>query len=63
MAGEHGPELITGVPGGARVMSAPATARAMSQTSITNNYNLTTNSQTRPGGLALEFATMEMGSR
>ena len=28
-----------------------------------NNYNLTTNSLTRPSGLALEFSAMEMGSR
>jgi hypothetical protein len=32
-------------------------------TSIVNHYNLTTNSLTRPGGLALEFSAMEMGSR
>jgi len=63
LVGERGPELLTGVPGGARVLSSPATARMMAQSNVTNNYNLTTNSLTRPGGLALEFAAMEMGSR
>ena len=42
-------------PGGRGVMQSNA--------SVTNNFNLTTNSLTRPGGLALEFATMGMGSR
>jgi hypothetical protein len=55
--------MLTGVPGGARVLSNPTTARMMSQSSVTNNYNLTTNSMTRPGGLALEFDAMQMGSR
>jgi len=63
LAGERGPEMITGVPGGARVLSAPTTARMMAQQSVTNNFNLTTQSMLRSGGLALEFATMEMGSR
>ena len=63
IAGEHGGELITGVPGGAHVLSAPTTARMMAQQSVTNNFNLTTQSMLRQGGLALEFATMEMGSR
>jgi len=63
LVGEHGPELLTGVPGGARVLSNPTTARLLAQNSVTNNYSLTTNSLTRPGGLALEFAAMEMGSR
>ena len=64
LAGEHGPELIRGIRGGGQVVSAPTTARMMGQQhSVQNNYNLTTNSLTRPGGLALEFAAMEMGSR
>jgi len=63
LVGEQGPELLTGVPGGARVLSNPTTSRMMAQNNITNNYNLTTNALTRPGGLALEFATMQMGSR
>ena len=48
-----------------RAVTAPVTTGAgNSQTmNVTNNYNLTTNSLTRPGGLALEFAAMEMGSR
>ena len=63
IVGEHGAEMLTGVPGGARVLSSPTTARMMAQNSITNNYNLTTNAMTRPGGLSLEFAAMQMGSR
>jgi len=63
LVGEHGPELLTGVPGGARVLSNATTARQFAQSNTTNNFNLTTNSMTRPGGLALEFAAMEMGSR
>ena len=63
LVGEGGPEILTGVRGGARVLSAPTTARMMAQNSITNNYNLTTNAMTRPGGLSLEFAAMQMGSR
>ena len=63
LVGEGGPEILTGVRGGARVLSAPTTARMMAQNSIVNNYNLTTNAMTRPGGLSLEFAAMQMGSR
>ena len=63
LVGEGGPEILTGVRGGARVLSAPTTARMMAQNSTTNNYNLTTNAMTRPGGLSLEFAAMQMGSR
>jgi hypothetical protein len=63
LVGERGPEILTGVPGGARVLSSPTAARMMAQNNTTNNYNLTTNSLTRPGGLHLEFAAMEMGSR
>jgi hypothetical protein len=64
LVGEHGPEMLTGVPGGARVLSNPTTARMMAQNNTTtNNYNLTTNALTRPGGLAMEFSAMEMGSR
>lgn len=63
LVGERGPELLTGVPGGAQVLSAPTTARMTGGSSITNNYNLTTNSLTRPSGLRLEFSAMAMGSR
>jgi len=64
LVGESGPELLTGIPGGARVLSNPTTSRMLGGGNTTvNNYNLTTNSLTRPGGLALEFSAMEMGSR
>ena len=48
-----------------RAVTAPAGVGGgnSSSMSITNNYNLTTNAMTRPGGLSLEFAAMQMGSR
>jgi len=43
------------------MISGAAAASNISTT--TNNFNLTTNSVTRPGGLAMEFSTMSMASR
>ena len=63
IAGEFGPEMITGVNSG-RVLSSPATQRILSRegNTTTNNFNLTTNSLTRPSGLALEFQSMGMAA-
>jgi len=63
IAGEYGPEMITGLNAGSRVLSSPATRSAMARGGdTTNNYNLTTNSITRPGGLSLEFDSMGMAA-
>jgi len=61
IAGEFGPEMISGVNSG-NVLSSPATRRILARGGDTtnNNFNLTTNSTTRPGGLALEFESMGM---
>ena len=44
---------------------APPALRPGGNTTVStvNNYNLTTNSWTRPGALALEFSALAMGSR
>jgi len=49
------------------VVQAPAQAMlgggGSISSDVTNNFNLTTNSTTRPGGLAMEFQTMSFASR
>jgi len=60
---EAGPELVTGLPAGARVLSSPISRRLMERGGDTiNNFNLTTQSITRPGALRLEFESMGMGA-
>ena len=63
MLGEYGPELVTGLPAGARVITSPVSRRLMERGGDTiNNFNLTTQSLTRPGALRLEFESMGMGT-
>ena len=58
-------DLVPTINAQIRAVAAPAGVGGSnnSSMSIVNNYNLTTNAMTRPGGLSLEFAAMQMGSR
>ena len=60
------PDEITS-DGIAAAVQAPAalggTQGGSQTTNVTNEYNLTTQSLTPPGGLALEFGVMSMASR